>query len=406
MTRTLRSLTFRCRGHRHLKATHAKTLEWTLAEEISPRATCVVGVAADFDPREASRLRGPLRIEMEVEGHPAVESLTATATPLMAARDALVVRRSDEQGGRTFAFGADRGAADLDRAFVRALTHPDGVLAVRITEAPVPDAAAAGVLLLTHSPAAPEAPGGDAGPVAPGAEAAARLAAADTTVTVEALGRTPGRQALLQRLAEGERVALQGEPLDPRVREIAGAALAAGVTVTPVWGVEPWQAVVAASGVPGPVHLHPEAARKVAVLRRWLEAPRPTEGVTVLAVHLPLTATLDCLREALGPAHPPLTLGRGLLTRREALVRGTAEELLTALPGTAGETRQPSESLLLALPPADTGDGLGPLASVLESLLAEGVPVRTLAEAAARFPGVARRDAYRALLRRVEGRQG
>ncbi|MCB1032493.1 MAG: DUF371 domain-containing protein, partial [Acidobacteria bacterium] len=75
-------LRFRARGHANLRATHHKTLEITRDPEISLRGTCIVGVAATFDPRSVARLRGPLRLTLEAGGREA--SLRAVATPFMA----------------------------------------------------------------------------------------------------------------------------------------------------------------------------------------------------------------------------------------------------------------------------------------------------------------------------------
>ena len=379
------SLTFRCRGHCNVKATHAKTLEWTREEEISPRATCVVGVAADFDPLAAARLRGPLRITMAIVGSPLRAELTATATPLAAVRDSLVVRHSDQRGGQTFALGADKGAADLDRAFVGALANPSAVLVVSVEELAAAESVGWGALYLAF------------GSDPPSGEAAARWAAADAVVPVAtADGGLKGR--ILLRLLAGERVVLLGDPLELVTRRIAGAAHAAGVTVSPLWGVAGWQGVVAAGGLEGPLHLLLDPVQKPVAVQRALEAARGSATTPVVAATLSPVVLLERVREILGERL--LVLGRGLLTRREEILRGTPSGLLHRFEGVA---RRRAEPLVLAVPPiqedSDEKGALKTLFPMFEDLLRQGLSVRTLADAAAKNPGISRREAYRALQR-------
>jgi hypothetical protein len=385
MTTARKSLTFRCRGHRNVKATHAKTLEWTRAGDISPRATCIVGVAADFDPLAMARLRGPLRITLTIPGTPWVQVVSATATPLAAVRDSLVVRRSDQRGGHTFAYGADQGAAGLDRGLVRALTDPQTTLEVTVEALAGGAPATWGALYLAFA----------SGP--PGGEAAARWVAADAVVPVVP---TEGGlyDRILPRLLAGERIVLLGDPLERVTRRIAGAAHAAGVTVSPLGGVAGWQGVVAAAGLEGPLHLLLEPVQKAVVLRRALEAAGCAAAAPVMAVALSPVVLLETVRDTLGER--PLILGRGLLTRSEEILRGTPGTLLHRFDGA---DRRRAEPLVLAVPIAqEEGAEEGALKALFplfEELLRQGVSVRTLADAAARHPGISRRVAYQALQR-------
>ncbi|MEM9290968.1 MAG: DUF371 domain-containing protein [Acidobacteriota bacterium] len=144
----LSTLRFRCRGHHNLRLSHGKTLEFTQETGVGPRATCVVGVAADFDAAEVARLRGRIRVRLRLEGaenlgespESALEAeLEAHVSPFVEARDRLVLRCSDELRGVTFASGASRGAAALDRRLALAMTREESRLVVEIQElGPVP----------------------------------------------------------------------------------------------------------------------------------------------------------------------------------------------------------------------------------------------------------------------------
>ena len=70
------AVSFVCRGHPDVTASHDKTLELTRDAEISRRATCVVGVASDHDDRALLALRGRVEVTLACDG--ARDSFTAT----------------------------------------------------------------------------------------------------------------------------------------------------------------------------------------------------------------------------------------------------------------------------------------------------------------------------------------
>jgi hypothetical protein len=141
-------------GHSAIKATHAKTFELTTDGAIGPRATCVIGVGAagDWDALRALGHR-PLTITMTVGEHR--EVVHATGNPFV--DDGLIVRRSRFRDSSTLAVAADKGAADLDRAFVRALADPAAELRVDI-DAAEPDGTLV-LVLVTSAPAPRPRPG-------------------------------------------------------------------------------------------------------------------------------------------------------------------------------------------------------------------------------------------------------
>lgn len=123
----------RCRGHRDIRAIHAKTLEFTTSTDITSRATCVVGVAAEVLHAPPHGPAGPLRITLSAGGH----SVTARALGNSAWRpgSSMVVRMSPERLPNTLATDADLAAADLPRELLHALTDPETVIDVRVERA-------------------------------------------------------------------------------------------------------------------------------------------------------------------------------------------------------------------------------------------------------------------------------
>src|SRR5271170_606284 len=96
------SVSFVCRGHPNVTATHSKTVELTRDPDISRRATCVLGVASDHDDRALLALRG--RVEMTLECGGARDELTATMSPFFLGDDSLVFRRHAGLRADTVAF--------------------------------------------------------------------------------------------------------------------------------------------------------------------------------------------------------------------------------------------------------------------------------------------------------------
>ena len=100
-----------------ISGTHAKTLEFTRALDVTRRATCVLGVASEHDDAALLELRGDVEVTVRCGDH--ADSFTATITPFFLGDDSLVFRRGPELRGRTLAYDATKGAADIDRDLVR-----------------------------------------------------------------------------------------------------------------------------------------------------------------------------------------------------------------------------------------------------------------------------------------------
>src|SRR5262249_20886176 len=81
--------------------------------------TCVLGVASDHDDAALLALRGDVEVTLACGA--LRDSFVATMTPFFLGDDSLVFRRGPALRGRTFASGATKTAAGIDRAVVRAL---------------------------------------------------------------------------------------------------------------------------------------------------------------------------------------------------------------------------------------------------------------------------------------------
>src|SRR6476661_261295 len=124
------SVSFVCRGHPNVAATHAKTIELTRDADISRRATCVLGVASDHDDRALLTLRGRVEVVLECDG--ARDEFTATMSPFFLGDNSLVFRRGPGLRADTLAYDATKTAATIDRALVELLGSSDRRLHVTI----------------------------------------------------------------------------------------------------------------------------------------------------------------------------------------------------------------------------------------------------------------------------------
>lgn len=128
----LRSVAFRCEGHPAVRASHRKSIEFTRDADITARATCVLGVAADVDPDALAGFRGPVSLTVECGGR--TDVVRAVANPAFRPGAGIIVRTSRHHSGDTLALDADKGAAGLDRELAGELSQPHAVVTVTVSE--------------------------------------------------------------------------------------------------------------------------------------------------------------------------------------------------------------------------------------------------------------------------------
>lgn len=232
-----RGVVIRARGHSALQATHAKTLEITRDTSVTPRATCVLGVAAEFDAEALGQLRGQVELVLRAGGFEARGS--AVIYPDHRVQERIVIRRSEFGDDSTLATRSTLTANDIGSDLAAALTDQDTDVTFEVREREFPPP-----LLLVRCPGAPGAESrldllwsqADQA-VSLGAHRRSDLAPAGTDAAVIAATVTCpiddlGAEAaswLLSTIASGARVAVTG----PR-GTVAETLLAAGLPPSPV----------------------------------------------------------------------------------------------------------------------------------------------------------------------------
>ncbi|MGW1128567.1 DUF371 domain-containing protein [Streptomyces sp. NPDC002526] len=360
------------RGHGHVRATHAKTLEFTGEREITPRATCVVGVAAAFDQEGLALLRGPVAVRLAAGPH--VATGTAVVNPHHEVTDRLVLRRSDHASPDTFAFRSTLVASDLDPDFVAALGDPATEVTLTLTES-----GPRRPLVLVHRRGLPE-PEGRPGLLWRAADASvdldaarvpdeARAALADGGVIaasvsgpLEGVSQAAGAW-LADAAAQGARFEVTGDATGT-----VPALLAAGLPVAPVVHL-------------GRTDRRALASAPQAELLRTAPAPvvlrAPAADLAVLAEVL--AGSAEDRRIAVPDGHADLGHGVRWLPLSEA----------------AGAVGGEEEGVFVLAPPERAAWNVD-LRPLVPLLVEQGVTARTLSTVLRPF-GISRRDLYDAL---------
>jgi 16S rRNA (cytidine1402-2'-O)-methyltransferase len=374
----------------------------------------VVGVESEHDDRALLALRG--RVEVVLACGDARDTLTATMSPFFLGDPSLVLRRGPGLRSRTLAFDASKTAATLDRDLVSRLARSDARLEVTIRE--VGGASEPGALYVVSLPI-----GNDADVSRRAVDVLERvdLVLAEDTRRLRALAQRVGFTVaptasyhdhnelervggVLERLRAGDRVALvsdAGTPLcsDPGYVVVSRAA-AEGIAVCPVPGPSAVLAVLAACGLPVDRFVFAGFLPRRSAQRRRAVQELTALGCAVVCYESAarLAATLADVA-AVRPSWQ-VCVGRELTKVFEEFRRGSAGELADAF-----AAEKPLGECTFVLAPPSDGDGGEPAAvtdddvdALLRSLLAQGVPASTVAQALRALPGVGRNEAYERVL--------
>jgi len=409
------SVSFVCRGHPNVTATHDKTLEITRDAEISRRATCVIGVASLHDDRALLALRGEVEVTLECDG--VRDSFGAAISPFFLGDSSLVFRRGAGLRGRTVAFDATKTAATLDRALVARLGSSDREL--RVTISAVEAEPVVGALFVVSLPIGND---GDIGRRAIEVLERVDLVLAEDTRRLRALAQRLGVEVarstsyhdhneaervegVLERLRGGGRVALVSDAGTPLCSDpgyvVVSRAVAEGIPVSPVPGPSAALAVLAASGLPVDRFVFGGFLPRRSSQRRQVVRELSTLGCAVVLYEAaPRVAETLADIAAMCPGWR-VCIGREVTKTFEEFRQGDVAALAEEL---ANEKLLGELTLVVAPPivagvePETTRAGGGDVDELLRALLAQGVPASTVAQALRAMPGIGRNEAYERVL--------
>jgi 16S rRNA (cytidine1402-2'-O)-methyltransferase len=410
------AVSFACRGHPNVTATHDKTLEVTRDADISRRATCVLGVASDHDDRALLALRG--RVEVTLTCGDVRDLFTATMSPFFLGDSSLVFRRGPGLRGRTVAFDASQTASTLDRGLVAKLASSEARLDVTVRE--LGGEAAPGALYVVSLPIGND---DDISRRAIDLLERADVVLAEDTRRLHALAQRIGItvapalsyhdhneldrvDAVLDRLRGGARVALVSDAGTPLCSDpgyvVVSRAVAEEIPVCPVPGPSAVLAVLAACGLPVDRFVFAGFLPRRSAHRRRTVQELTALGCAVVCYES--TARLAAMLTDVAAVRPAwqVCVGREVTKTFEEFRHGTASELARAF----GAEKPLGECTIVLAPPAGADDDDRDPATItaddvdtlLRSLLEQGVPASTVAQALRALPGVGRNEAYERVL--------
>jgi 16S rRNA (cytidine1402-2'-O)-methyltransferase len=409
------SVTFECHGHPNVTATHTKTVEITRDAEISRRATCVLGVGSDHDDHALLALRGRADVVLECDG--ARDEFTATISPFFLGDGSLVFRRGAGLRADTIAFDATKTAATIDRDLAARLA--DSAARLRVTITTRPSEPTPGALFVVSLPIGND---DDMGPRAVKVLERCDMVLAEDTRRLHALaqriGFEPARatsyhdhneaqraESVIERLRDGSRVALVSDAGTPLCSDpgyvVVSRAVEAGIAVCPVPGPSAVLAVLAASGLPVDRFVFAGFLPRRSAARQQSLRELTALGCAVVCYESATRLAETMADVAVVCPEWRVCIGREVTKVFEEFRRGTAEELTADL---ASDPARGECALVLA-PPADTeasspaaGAAANDVDALLRSLLEQGVPASTVAQALKAMPGVGRNEAYERVL--------
>lgn len=120
-------------GHELVQGKHKTTLEFTKDEYLTENGDCILGINADFDPTQAKRLKGNVRIKLFVDN--LSDELSGYVNPDFNDNNSMVIRKSNYLDSRTFATNASKSAKDINRDIIVKLQNPKQEIIVVVENA-------------------------------------------------------------------------------------------------------------------------------------------------------------------------------------------------------------------------------------------------------------------------------
>lgn len=110
-------------GHKNIRATHKRTIEFTKDADLTRQGDCIVGIKADFSLQELLKFLNLNKIRITIAVDDLTDTLTAIPNKNFNSDKELVIRLGDFTSERTFATRADKSSLDMDRKLVGALKN-------------------------------------------------------------------------------------------------------------------------------------------------------------------------------------------------------------------------------------------------------------------------------------------
>jgi 16S rRNA (cytidine1402-2'-O)-methyltransferase len=201
---------------------------------------------------------------------------------------------------------------------------------------------------------------------------------------------------LIERMLRGENIALVSDAGTPGISDpgyrLTGAAVAAGITITPIPGPSALIAALSAGALPTDRFVFEGFLPEKEKERREKLAALREEKRTLIFYEAPqrLTDTLDDMRQILGDRE--IVIARELTKLHEEFLRGRVGELIPKV----GERDIKGEiTILVRSAPGQTAVSRDDLLAEIHRLQREGMGVKQIAELLGELHSLSKRDVYR-----------
>ncbi len=121
---------FKVRGHRNVRATHERSLEFTKEDFLTERGDCIVGVSStkalkDFNNSFKELVRRPtsLVVTLIIGANGSYDIVVGRGSGGLTYEDdvRIIIRKSNYVSGNTAAINSDKAAKDLNRGLIKYL---------------------------------------------------------------------------------------------------------------------------------------------------------------------------------------------------------------------------------------------------------------------------------------------
>lgn len=128
------TITFFGFGHQNISAKHLTTIEFTTAQDVSPRGDCIISCKVQFDLKELQKLLTAARLKITIKADDVSDVVECIPNPAFNDSNEIVIRMSGVKTTRTLGINADKGAGMLKRELASKLKNPEQKIVIVIEE--------------------------------------------------------------------------------------------------------------------------------------------------------------------------------------------------------------------------------------------------------------------------------
>jgi len=134
MPDTQNKITFTCKGHENVLATHKNTFEFTKDAELTTNGDCILGVSCNFNPEELqnfAKKHSFFTLSIECSGKK--DLIFAETNSNFKDAQEIVIRLGSFASDRTFGINANKSAKMINKQLIENLKNPGSAINIIIS---------------------------------------------------------------------------------------------------------------------------------------------------------------------------------------------------------------------------------------------------------------------------------